>query len=213
MAFLLPPLARGERRRAPLDLARQRQRRAPDLVERPAPLDAHVDVHAARARRLRPARRGRDRRASRAPRRRPRESAATPRPAPDRDRRAARRDGRDRRRAPGAGAARGTRGWPSTRARPASRGTTSSAVRPDGNCSVDDLDPRRPRLRRALLEEELAADAVRIAHEHVRPAAGALQRALAPPRGSSARGRAWCGPPAGTAPCEGSRSRPRARQR
>ena len=55
MAFFLPPLARGQRRRAPLDLARERQRGASHLVERPAPLDAHVDVHAARARRLRPA--------------------------------------------------------------------------------------------------------------------------------------------------------------
>ena len=41
-----------------------------------------------------------------------------------------------------------------------------------------DLDPGRPRLGRALLVEELAADAVRIAHQHVRPAAGAPQRAV-----------------------------------
>ena len=55
MPLFLPPLARGQLRRAPLDLAGQRERRAAHLVERPAPLDAHVDVHAARARRLRPA--------------------------------------------------------------------------------------------------------------------------------------------------------------
>ena len=42
----------------------------------------------------------------------------------------------------------------------------------------DDFDPRRPRLRRPLLEEELAVDAVRIADEHVRPAASAAQRAV-----------------------------------
>ena len=42
----------------------------------------------------------------------------------------------------------------------------------------DDLDPRRARLRRALLEEELPVDAVRKAHEHVGPAARAAQRAV-----------------------------------
>ncbi len=54
MAFFLPPLARGQIRRAPLDLASKGQRRATDLGERPSALDAHVDVNAARARRLRP---------------------------------------------------------------------------------------------------------------------------------------------------------------
>jgi hypothetical protein len=58
----------------------------------------------------------------------------------------------------------------------ASRGTTSSAVRPDGKLIVDDLDPRRPRSRRALLVEELAVDAVRVADEHVRPPARAAER-------------------------------------
>src|SRR5688572_3393816 len=55
VALLLPPLARCERRRTPLDLARERQRRAADLGERPAALDADVDVHPARAGRLGPA--------------------------------------------------------------------------------------------------------------------------------------------------------------
>ena len=55
MPLLLPPLRGRERRRAPLDLARERERRAPDLAERPARLDAHVHVHPARAARLRPA--------------------------------------------------------------------------------------------------------------------------------------------------------------
>ena len=41
-----------------------------------------------------------------------------------------------------------------------------------------DLDPGRPRLGRALLIEELALDAVRVAHQHVRPPAGAAQRAV-----------------------------------
>ena len=60
---------------------------------------------------------GRTRRASHARRARLHESAPTPRREPDRDRRAARRDGRDPRRVPDAGAARGTRGSPSRRAR------------------------------------------------------------------------------------------------
>ena len=55
MPLFLPPLARRQAGRAPLDLARERERRPAHLVERPAPLDAHVDVHAARARGLRPA--------------------------------------------------------------------------------------------------------------------------------------------------------------
>ena len=55
MALLLPPLAGGDGRRAPLHVARQGQRRAADLGERPARLDAHVDVDAARAGRLGPA--------------------------------------------------------------------------------------------------------------------------------------------------------------
>ena len=54
-ALLLPPFRRRQRRRAPLDLARERQRGAPHLGERPALLDAHVDVHAARAAGLWPA--------------------------------------------------------------------------------------------------------------------------------------------------------------
>ena len=110
VALLLPPLRRRERRRAPLDLARERQRRAPHLGERPARLDAHVDVHAARAAASSASREAelveqrldleRD-----APHVVPRHARAR-----DRDRRAARRDGRDRRRAPGADAARCSRG-------------------------------------------------------------------------------------------------------
>ena len=127
--------------------------------------------------------------------------AATRRRAPDRDRRAARRDGRGRRRAPDADAVRGTRGSPSTASAAASRGTTSSAVRPDGNCSVTTSIHCGRDCRRALLVEELVADAVGIAHEHVRPVR--RRRAARPrrPPGSSGRGRAWCSRPPGTAPC------------
>ena len=54
LAFLLPPSRGGQVRRAPLDLAGDRLGGQPHLLERPVPLDARVDVEAARARRLRP---------------------------------------------------------------------------------------------------------------------------------------------------------------
>src|SRR5207249_7847221 len=54
VALLLPPLAARALGRPPLHLARERQRRAPHLVEAPAALEADVDVHAARARGLGP---------------------------------------------------------------------------------------------------------------------------------------------------------------
>jgi hypothetical protein len=47
--LFLPPLARGDVGRTPLDFTRDRQRRTPHLVEAPAPLDAHVHMNAARA--------------------------------------------------------------------------------------------------------------------------------------------------------------------
>ena len=53
VALLLPPFAGGVLRQAPLDLARQRQRRAADLDVVPARLDPDVDVDATRARGLR----------------------------------------------------------------------------------------------------------------------------------------------------------------
>ena len=42
----------------------------------------------------------------------------------------------------------------------------------------DDFDPWRPGFRRTLLVEVLAADAVGVAHQHIRPMAGAAERAL-----------------------------------
>src|SRR6266550_8873060 len=54
-AFLLPPFAAREVGRAPFHLTREGQRRASHLLETPAPLDTHVDVHTARARGLGPA--------------------------------------------------------------------------------------------------------------------------------------------------------------
>ena len=50
---------------------------------------------------------------------------------------------------------------------------------PRREAQLDHLDPGRPALGRPLLIEVLAFDAVGIAHEHVRPAAGAAQRSLA----------------------------------
>ena len=49
---------------------------------------------------------------------------------------------------------------------------------PGGEPQRDALEPWRARLRRALLEEELAADAVGIADQDVGPAAGSLQGSL-----------------------------------
>src|SRR6516162_11416908 len=51
-AFLLPPFAAREVGRAPFHLTREGQRRTSHLLEIPAPLDTHVDVHTARAPRL-----------------------------------------------------------------------------------------------------------------------------------------------------------------
>ena len=139
VALFLPPLAGRERRRAPLDLARERQRGAAHLGR------TSSGARCARRRGCRASptssasRRGRDRRASRARRARPRAPAATRRRAPDRDRRAARRDDRDRRRAPDADAARGRRGWPSTRA-PRRR-----AARLPRRCGPTETAARRPR--------------------------------------------------------------------
>ncbi len=178
MALLLPPLAGRERR------ARAARLRARTRAPRGAPGRTSSAARCARRRACRASP------TSSANPTRPKSASvacttpatsricAQSRPAPDRDRRAARRDGRDPRRAPDADAARGRRGWPSRRARPRRAARLPRRVRPDGNAQRDDLDPRRPRLGRALLVEELAADAVRIAHEHVRPAAGAAQRAV-----------------------------------
>ena len=115
--LFLPPFAGGQLRRAPLDLARQRQRGAAHLVEAPR-------LRCARSRGCRASprswasRSGRSPPARLPPRARLRGSAASRRRAPDRGRPAARRDGPGRRRAPDADAARCRRGWPS---RPAPR--------------------------------------------------------------------------------------------
>ena len=203
VALFLPPLARRQ------IAARAARPRAPARAPRGAPRRTSSAARCARrcACRASPtssaSRPGRGRRAWRAPRARRRGSAATRRRAPDRDRRAARRDDRDRRRAPDAGAARGTRGWPSTASAAASRGTTSSAVRPDGNVSATTSIHGGPRLRRALLVEELAADAVRIAHEHVRPSAGAAQRAVGDGEVVAREIELGVAASSGTAPCAG----------
>ena len=103
VALLLPPLARRQVGRAPLDLARQRERGAPHLEVAPTRLDPHVDVDALRAAtssgsRAARARRARRARPSRCAGRRP-----SRRRASGRGRRAARRDGRGRRAAPATG--------------------------------------------------------------------------------------------------------------
>ena len=212
VALLLPPFAGGERGRAPLDLARQRQRRAPHLVERPARLDPHVYVHAARARRLRPAASPKsvERRLAR-----PRATSRTcahSRRARDRGRRAARRGDRGPRRAPDAGAAPGTPGSPS---RPAPR---RRAARPLLRCGPTGTGAPPPRSRPDATPARASGRRTRRrCRWDSAPArwAGRPRRAARPrrPRGSSARGRAWCTPASERAPCAGSRSRPRGRRR
>ena len=136
VALLLPPLAGGEAGRPPLHLAGEGEGGAPHLRERPAGMDPHVDVDAARARGLRPAHEaevGQD-------------LAARPgdghdlRPLDprhrDRGRRAARRGDRGRSARTGCGcSSRQPRLAIQARAA-ASRGTTSSAVRPEGKRSA-----------------------------------------------------------------------------
>ncbi|MGC4080876.1 MAG: hypothetical protein QM736_01835 [Vicinamibacterales bacterium] len=51
-------------------------------------------------------------------------------------------------------------------------------MRPDGKRELDDIDPVGARFGCTLLEEELAADAVRIANEDVRAVAGSAQCAI-----------------------------------
>ena len=48
-----------------------------------------------------------------------------------------------------------------------------------GEAQLDHFDPRRAAVRRALLIEVLALDAVGVAHQHVRSPAGAAQRSFA----------------------------------
>ena len=56
LAFFLPPSCGRQVRRPPLDFASHRLCGKPDELERPPPLDARIDVKAARPRRLRPRR-------------------------------------------------------------------------------------------------------------------------------------------------------------
>ena len=163
--------------RAPLHLARERQRRAPHLVEAPAPLDAHVDVHAARARRLGPAAQAvlvehvaHDQRHA------PHVVPATPGPGIEIDAQlvgmlevvgahrvrvqvdaAEVHDPQELRRVAHDDLARG----------PARR-----------EAQLDRLDPLGTLLGRALLEERLALGAVHVALEHDRPPRDAAQRAV-----------------------------------
>ena len=178
LAFFLPPLARRAPGHAPLDFARQRQRGATHLVERPAPLDAHVDVHAARARGLRPAHQAEvlERRPDHAG------DLANLRPL-----HAGHRIEIDAQlvgmvEVVGANRVRvqfeaGEVGHPHERRRLAAARSLRPCG-PTGNFSSTTSSHGGSRLRRALLEEELAADAVGVADQHVGPAAGALQRAL-----------------------------------
>ena len=168
VALLLPPLRRGDRRRAPLDLARERERRAAHLGERPARLDADVHVHAARAARLRPAAQ------AQLVEERPHLERDPPNVLPGDARPGVEIDAQlvgviEVAVRTGCGCS-SMHPRLTTHARPAaSSTTTSSAVRPDGNDSVRRPQPLGPLLGRALLVEDLAVGAVDEPLEHERP--------------------------------------------
>ena len=177
MALFLPPSARRQRRCAPLDFAREGQRGPPHLVERPSSFDAHVHVHAARARRFRPAderevgERGLDDLRDLADLR--------PRHAGHRIEIHAQlvrvveilgsygvrmkfEAGEVRHPREGCGIARNDLFRRASRWKP----------------QRDDVDPRRSRAGRAFLVEELSVDAVRVSDENVGPSTGAAKRAF-----------------------------------
>ena len=199
--------------RAPLDLARQRQRGAAHLGRRSSAARCARRRACRASPRSSASRRARSRRASRCTT--PRDLAdlrPRRRPAPDRDRRAARRDDRDRRRAPDADAARGTRGWPSTRARP------RRAARLLRRCGRTETAARRPRSRPAATPARASGRRTRrrCRSDSARARSAGRRRRAARRRrrrGSSGRDRAWCSRLPGRAPCWDSRSTPRARQR
>ena len=191
-ALLLPPRAGGEARRAALDVARQRQRSAPHLVEAPAARDPHQHVQAARAGGLRPA--GEPEVGQRL--------VDDARDLPDlRPLDARHRVEVDAQlvgmlEVVGAHRVRvqleaGEVGHPGEVGRMARHDLVGAAAGREADRG--DLEPLGPLGRRALLEEELAADAVRVADQHARAPAGAAQRAFGDVRRSSSRDRA-CGP-------------------
>ena len=101
--LLLPPARGGDRRRPPLHVPRQRQRGAPDLRVRPAPLDPDVRRGSRGNRTSSASRPGRPPPATPARPAPPREPGTRARPAPGRGPPAARRDGPGRRLGRGAG--------------------------------------------------------------------------------------------------------------
>jgi hypothetical protein len=175
--FFLPPLARRDRRRAPLDLAREREGRASNLRKLPSPFDPHVHMDAARSRCLRPS-----------DETEVREGLAHD--ARDRD------DLRPLHAGNGVevdpqfvgvlevvGAHRMRVQFDATEVRhPHERGGIArddferGATR--GEREFDGVDPIGPGVGRALLEEEVAVDPIEVAHEHVRTTARAAKRAI-----------------------------------
>ncbi len=145
------------------------------LLRRPAH-DRHVDVNAARARRLRVARHLQrvERLASGSAR--PRRPARTWRPSPDRGRSADSRAGRCRRTARTTGSGRCSRGS-RPRAAPEDPGSSGSRSRlPELVLDRARRDPGGPGRRRALHEEEVAGGTVRIALHHHGPVAQVRQQ-------------------------------------
>ena len=134
------------------------------------------------------------------------ESAATSRPAPDRDPPAARPDAPDRRRGPDAGAARGR---PGSRARRAPRRRVAPPLPRFFPMESEGKPPRSTEDARPAPASDRRIRQ-RCHWDSARARWAGHRRRAAPPRrppGSSARGRASCIPAPETAPCADSRSR------
>ena len=174
VTLLLPPGAGGETGHAAFDVARQRERRAAHFVEAPAALDAHQHMHSARAGRLRPAGE------TEVVQCRVDDLRDLADLGPFHARHRIEVDAQlvgmiERLRADRmrmqlqAGEVRhpgevGGSAWHHLLGAAAGR-----------EADRGDLHPIRPLRRGALLEEELAVDAVRVAHQHAGPPAGATQ--------------------------------------
>src|SRR5690606_35472333 len=177
VSLFLPPCARRELWRPALDVACECQRGPTHLVERPTRLDAHVDVEAALAGRLRPAPK------PELVERLPDDASDLPYLRPPDARRRIEIDAQLVRMLE----VLGTHGMrmkleareirePDERSRIARHDLFSRS--PGREAKLDDVDPVGTLLRGTLLIEERALDADRVAYEHVRASPCGVQRAV-----------------------------------
>ncbi len=178
LALFLPPLTRGECRRTLLDFPGQCESREAYFIEAPVGLDAHIDVHATRARRFGPADQ------FEIVEHRPDDRGDLLDLFPGHARHGVQVDaqlvgmieilGADRMR---------MKLEASQICEPGQRRriTRYHLLRSTARWEVqlDHFDPRRPAVGRALLIEVIALDAVGVAHQHVGPTTGTAQRSFA----------------------------------